>query len=355
MKKNILFLLPSLRAGGAEKVMSFLAQSINKEEFNASLLIIENEKETMYKIEGIPVHYLNKKRTLNAFFDIFKFLNKNKPDVVMSTLSHLNTMMAIQSIYFKSIKFIGREANVLSVFGEIQKNGGVLHKIFSPKHFYNYLDAIVCQSQDMKKDMIKHFNLNPDKLITINNPISDSFKIKSNTPKNKVPIFITVGSLEKRKGHYRILEALSKLQFPFVYQIVGNGSLKDDIQNEINKLGLSKKVVHIPFTNDINSLLQQSDLFLLGSFVEGFPNALLEAVSTGTPAIVYNCPGGINEIIEPGSNGFICETVEEYSQKITDAVEKIWIPEKVSKGVWERYNKQKIVSEYESLFKTLVK
>ncbi|QXP52440.1 MULTISPECIES: glycosyltransferase [unclassified Cellulophaga] len=350
MKIKVLFILPSLRAGGAERVMSFISQSIDKNKFSPTLLIIENESESVYEIEGIPCVYLSKKRTLNAFGSIFSFLKKEKPDVVLSTLAHVNTMMAIQSIWFRKIKFIGREANVLSVLGKIQKNNSLLHKVFSAKRFYNLLNILICQSEDMKKDMITNYNLKPENITVINNPISDKFNLKEKNNIYEIPNFITVGALEKRKGHERILESLSMLDFNFRYTIIGKGSEKENIKLKAAKLGLSNKIKFIPFSNDINTHLHKSNLFLLGSFVEGFPNALIEAIATGTKAIVFNCPGGINEILEPGINGYIAESNEEYSRYIKKALNENSDPKAIAKGVRERYDRDKILKLYENLF-----
>ena len=79
----------------------------------------------------------------------------------------------------------------------------------------------------------------------------------------------------------------------------------------VNKLDLSSKITHVPFTDKVPEYLKESDIFLQGSFVEGFPNALLESCAVGTPVIAFNALGGIDEIIQDGVNGFMVDNIDD--------------------------------------------
>src|SRR5690554_4647746 len=114
-KINIVFVIPSLAAGGAERILSFVAQNLNKETFNTTLLVTGYEKNTVYELDNLNIIYLNKSRVLKSFPTIFRFLKKIKPDIVVSSIVHLNILMAFMSPFFRSTKFVAREANVISV------------------------------------------------------------------------------------------------------------------------------------------------------------------------------------------------------------------------------------------------
>src|SRR5690606_17756987 len=106
----------------------------------------------------------------------------------------------------------------------------------------------------------------------------------------------------------------------------------------------------VPYTT-----LFRSDLFLQGSFVEGFPNVLIESCVVGTPVLAFSAPGGLDEIIEIGKNGYVAETTEEFTNYLK-AINKCYDfnPETVSQVVKQRFSKDKIISKYESLFLNLV-
>lgn len=352
-KIKITFVLPSLRAGGAERVMSYIAQSLDKERFTASLLVIGFEKDAVYEVKGIDTVYFNETRVLHAFFPIIDYLKKNKPDIVVSAISHLNTMMGIVGIFFPRIKFVGREVSVGSVLSKIEKSQRYYPKFLS-RLAYKKLDKIICQSKDMARDIQHKFNFKANKLIIINNPVSDNFKLKVEPGNTGVIRFITVGTLTKRKGHLRLLDVLSKHSEPFTYTLVGDGIDREEVLTYADKLGLTNKINHIPFTKDVNKYLQESDVFLQGSYVEGFPNVLLESCAVGTPVLAFKAPGGIDEIIEEGRNGFIASDEEDYLLKLQKASIKKWKPEVVRESVIKKFNKTKIVNQYEDLFTSLV-
>ena len=351
-KIKVAFILPSLRPGGAERVMSYIAQELNREIFEVQLVITGTEKDASYRIENTPTLFLNKPRVLAAFFPLFNFLKRHKPHIVISAISHLNTMMAVQSVYFRNIKFIGREVNVLSVLKNVQQSKRY-YPSFLTKYAYKLLDVIICQSKDMAADMMANYGVPQKKITVINNPISDKFKPKESEANNNIPQFITVGSLVNRKGHDRILKSLALYSGDFHYTLLGDGSEREQVLSLAEKLGIKNKITHIPFTNDVAKYLKNSTVFLQGSYVEGFPNALLESCAVGTPVLAFDAPGGINEIVELGINGFIVNSEKEFADKLNQMTSMKWPPKEVSRSVFKKYDKKVIIQAYEELFSTL--
>ena len=334
--------------------MSFVAQNINAEKFDVTLIIIGFEKDCQYNVQGINLVFLNKKRVLKAIPKLLIFLKKYKQDVVVSAIGHLNTIMALTSIFFINTKFIAREVNVNSVLKKHSDSKSLagFHSlsIYSKK----LLDKVICQSKDMAEDIMTNYKVKADKIVVINNPISNKFipKKRGNLEPSGVIKFITVGRLAKQKGHVRILEALKKINFPFHYTLIGDGPEKNIIFAAIEKYNLSSFVSHIPYTNEVERYLADNDIFLQGSFVEGFPNALIESCAVGTPVIAFKAPGGIDEIIIDGVNGYIAQSAEDFISKIELLSQTLQDlnPNEVSQSVMSRYSSEKIISEYEDLF-----
>lgn len=349
-KYKVFFVIPTLKAGGAERVMSFIAQNLNKSSFETTLVVVGHKKANSYQVEDTNVLFLNKGRVLNSFLPIFSLIRKQKPDIVISAIGHVNALMAFESVFFRKTIFIGREVNVISVLTQIQPSKGWYSLFNFTKYSYKLLDIILCQSKDMAMDMKDNFDVASKKIRIINNPVSSSFIPKSQNPQNAIPKFITVGSLVERKGHLRILSALTQFKGKFEYTLLGDGDMAEKIMDFAKEHGLEKNLVHIPFTKNVSKYLEGSDVYLQGSYVEGFPNALLESCATGTPAIVFNALGGINEIIEEGVNGYIVEDENEFLEKLNLLLEQKLNPEIVSTSVTKKFNAPKILKEYEHLF-----
>lgn len=347
-KIKVLFVIDLLKAGGAQRVMSYIAPNIDKSQFETTLAVTGHSKDDAFDLGGIEVVYFNKHQIRYAAMPLAKLIAKNNYDIVVSTLGHLNSMMAVFSLFFKSPVFIGRETSVIGKRHRKRRKtllGAFLRYLQKSK-----LDIMICQSNDMFNDLHKTFGFAKEKLVIINNPVTDKFELKELSQKNDIPIFITVGRLSKVKGHKRIISALHKLDIDFKYFIIGAGSQQDKIFSQIKELGMEDKIQHVPFTKNVSKYLSQSDLYLQGSYVEGFPNALLESCAVGTPAIVFNAPGGINEIIEHDVNGYIVESEDEFILSIKSALQKNWNPEEIRYSVMKKYSADKIVKDYEQLF-----
>lgn len=352
MRKKILCILPTLTAGGAERVISFVAQNLDKTKFDCTLLITGYKKDAAYKINDIIVIFLENSRVLTAVPKIFKFLFNNKPDAVLSSIGHLNTIMGLMAPLFSKTKFIIREASVISLMNQIH-NESSNKKTFSLRGFlaqtsYKWVDKIVCQSNDMAEDFTTIYKVKKKNVIIINNPITNLHPLKTVKTDLQAPInFITVGRLSKEKGQLRIIELLAKVPFQFHYTIIGNGPYKNEIFNSIKENNLTDKVTYIPFTNEVSTYIAANDLFLQGSYVEGFPNTVLESCFVGTPVLAFNVPGGTKEIIEHEVNGYLVENEEEYFYYLNNRLPLQ--PEKIRASVEQKFNKAHIIKQYELL------
>ena len=351
---NISIVLANLTPGGAERVLSFISQELDKSKFKCTMVIIGQIKDTAYTIEGIDVIYFEKPRVLNGIFNLFSYLRKNKPDIVLSAVAHVNTVTAYMSVFFPKIKFIAREVTILSV-AEAMNKGKNDYFGFLVKKRFNFFDKIICQSQAMHDDMVENNNIKQEKLIIINNPISDGFNLKPVKQDSEMLRFITVGTFKKIKGHERIIKALGKLSIPFHYTLIGNGSEKENIFKLIEEVGIQDKITHIPFTSDVGDYLSESDIFLQGSYTEGFPNAVIESCAVGVPVIAFESPGGHNEIIIPGVNGYFAKTEDEYAETLKRIHDDFDFDiKKVRESATSRYGKDIILNKYEQLLENIV-
>ncbi len=355
-KIRVCFILPTLYAGGAERVISFVSQNLDKSRFDVNLIVIGFEKDSKFEVKDIPLIYLNKKRVLNSVFDIIKVIHKQKSQIVVSSISHLNIMMGLISIIFPTIKFIGRHATITNI-AKKYKTKKSRYPISSILKFDKFgikkLDFIICQSADMKTDFLTNFSTQENKVKIIHNPITQVDLIKEKKVSNDIKKFITVGRLSKIKGQLRLIDILAKLTIPFHFTIIGNGTYKEIILKKIKELNLENRITCIDHTDNVFKFLIEHDLFLQGSYSEGFPNALLESCSVGVPVIAFNVPGGTKEIVSNGVNGYLVENEDQFLEKLQE--NKNWNPAEIREYVYKKFNKEKIIGEYEQLFLDVLK
>ncbi|WP_421809243.1 glycosyltransferase [Flagellimonas sp.] len=350
---KIFFVIPSLRAGGAERVMSFLAENLSHDKFKVTLIVIGHQKDQAYSVDTkmVDVVFLGKDKVSQAFLPMFRQVKKLKPDIVLSSIGHLNILMSFMAPLRPRTAFVAREANIDKVRKKFSAKKKGLRRINLKKIGYRFLKTIICQSNDMYEGFTGEFPQFKSKTVVINNPITDGFTLKEKKNETGIFAFITVGALHGRKGHDRILKALSRFPHPFTYTIVGNGEKKQEIFDMAKSLGIFEKIQHIPYTNEVPKYLAKNDFYLQGSYVEGFPNAVIESCAVGTPVLAFDAPGGINEIIDENVNGSVSKSEDEFLESlIHHTTTNTFNPEQVRESVLKKYGKEIILKKYEDLF-----
>ena len=97
---KIVFIIPSLKGGGAERVILTLANGFKKRGNDVYLLLINDEIDYSEEIlDGVKIVNLASKRVLFSFFGIRRFLNEERPDIVFSTIAHLNIYVLLLKIF----------------------------------------------------------------------------------------------------------------------------------------------------------------------------------------------------------------------------------------------------------------
>jgi glycosyltransferase involved in cell wall biosynthesis len=128
-------------------------------------------------------------------------------------------------------------------------------------------------------------------------------------------IVCTVGRLMPVKGLNHLLHAAQRLaavRDDIAFAVVGDGPLKGELLKMVTELGIERQVFFIGFRRDVREILGSADAFVLTSLHEGIPMSLLEAMSIGLPVVATRV-GGIPEVVEDGSSGFLVPPGDEES------------------------------------------
>ena len=118
-KKKILFIVPSLKAGGAERVISFLAKNLDQNIFKIKVAVVGFKKDAVYNLDDLDITFFNQDRMLNGIIPLFKFIKIHKPDIVFGTIRHVNILLGFYNLIFKNVRFIVRESSVMSISNSI--------------------------------------------------------------------------------------------------------------------------------------------------------------------------------------------------------------------------------------------
>lgn len=305
-KPNISILSITLGSGGAEKVISLLLKELKKD-YNVTLVLFY--KQLHFAIpEGVKLHCLSTENATRPFHKklsdliAFKkayqqFLEKEKISISVSFLAFPNLLNGMVAGNNKSIKTVISERGFPSD-NTSSKLSLYISKVFYPI-YYNKCDKLFSNSVYINNDLKSNFGIKIP-MDVIYNPIEIPNKtiIPAQLNQDSEPLrIITAGTLNKRKNHIMIIRAIAGSQHNYKLTILGGGPLNDYLNSEIQNRHLTQNATLEGRVKQVNDYLLEQDCFVLSSFTEGFPNALLEAMAVGLPSISTNCLSGPLELL----------------------------------------------------------
>lgn len=315
--KKIVFCIDSLEKGGAERVVSVLANSFieNNEVYIVTIVNEKIQYELNSKVELIELGKEGKKHTnkiLKKILFIPNFIHRLRkmkksfkniePDIIISFLPEacFFSIMANKRKY----KIIVSDRNDPN-----QEYKTFLYK-FLMKKLYPKADGYVFQTINAKEYFDNIINFKQKKYDIIVNPVNPDFKkcpLISVRKKN----IVSVGRLTEQKNMELLIDSFYDIcnKFPeYTLTIYGEGNKRDELEEKIKKLKLENRVFLPGVVNNLKDAIYDSTIFVMSSNYEGIPNALIEAMTLGLPVISTDCPcGGPRMFIKNGENGFLVE------------------------------------------------
>ena len=299
------FLISSLNPGGAERVVSVLANEIsinrrvivitlskNKPHFTLSnsikLIQLGVSKNSSNLIEVISSN-------INFIIKLVSIIRKYKIYHLICFMPTSNLLGIISGGFFCNIKVtISERSNPL-----IYKYGirGQIRKIL-----YRFANRLVVQTDFIKQYYSKY--IPKSKIQVINNPI----KIINNNDFKKEKIILNVGRLDSNKNQKQLIKSFHRANnMNWKLILCGDGPFRVDLESLILKLKLTKNVLLKGNVKNVDDYYKKASIFAFSSLSEGFPNAVLEAMSYGCACISTNCVAGKNDMIIDNYNGFLIE------------------------------------------------
>ena len=320
--KKIAFVIHSLGRGGAEKVVSELSIYWQKKGYELTLIVFDSE--IGYPIAGrlinlnLPSGFGFIERgfiLLKRAWQLKKIYQKNKFDLIIAVME----TASFPSILANHQTIASNHCNPNLYFSKAE------WKIAS--YLFPKAQKVVCVSQ-VAMQAFKNKLISSTALITIYNPVDFerlNFYAKQTVKINiESKYIIAVGRLEQQKRLDRLIQAYaeSKLKHEAKLLILGEGSLRTQLQAQIKNLGLLEQVLMPGNIENPHPNIAGAEFLALSSDHEGFPMVLIEALAIGKPVISTDCATGPNEIIQHGHNGLLVPV--ENTLALRDALDELY-------------------------------
>lgn len=364
--KRILFVGISLNAGGAERVIKNISEYLlTDEDLEINVLTLASSKFDFYvldkKINRVELDFdvkLGKYALLRKFKRIMKLrktVREINPDIIVSFMTFVNIILLV-SLLGTHYKVIVSERNNPN----IGLNQWSIRKI---RFLYNWRNCrkVVVQTSSVKNWYTNQIKSKLLEIVEIENFVNvqkiNSLKTQGYREDRKYKL-CAIGRLHDQKGFDLLIKALSLSNF-FRYNcklnIYGEGEKRVELQKLIDASKLTGIIELKGRSDDIYTKIYLSDIFILSSRYEGFPNALIEAMACGKVCISVNCDFGPADIIKNNDNGILIdndnlESINYHIEHIlNDHVRKKRIEEAALATIRNKFDDQVVMPKWKSL------
>lgn len=367
-KPKILFVLPSMRGGGAEKAIITLLRHFDREKFLLGLVLLEGTGEYLEQLpKDIALHILNKKRARWATFNLAKLIGEERPDILVSALPQ------IVMVSYLALSIVRNKP-----FWVIRKDSFWLNMNYYPwvrailRKSYKKADLVISVSKNIADDLVDNWGVDNKKLRIILNPLDveeirrrSKEKIDQDWLDDKIvgkgDLIVATGRLVKVKGFTFLIKAMGVVSQKRNSRllILGQGEEKSELIELSKALGIENKVIFLGFQKNPYKFMARADVFVLPSLSEGLPIVLIEALGLAIPVVATDTPGS-REVLENGKSGLLVPLADEdaLAEGILELLEKRELANAFSAEAKKRaaeFTVEKIMEEYETLFNSLVK
>ena len=292
-----------------------------------TLFATKAELMTLYSsvkgFEQVKVYPLNVSNAWRSLFPLKQYYQQRQPDIMFSQLTYFNAISVIAKRWARA-----KTANVLlegtllskMIVSDFKFSLKLMLVPILAKFTYPLAQGFIAKSKDILLDTRQVVGQDLDNLKTTVLPNPYPFERFKAFAKESVdhswftaeqtPIIVSSGRLCEQKGFDTLIKAfaLLKTKLPCRLMILGEGPDRQKLESLIRKLDLSELVALPGRVSNPWKYVARSDLFVLASRWEGWPSALMEAMSFGVPVITTDCPGDGKKMVENGVNGIIVPT-----------------------------------------------
>jgi len=310
--ERLALFLPTLDDGGAERVMLQLAASFGARGFAVDLVVAIPGGPLDAQIPPGPrVVSLDASRTILALPALIRYLRRERPVALLSTLEHANVLAIGAGAFARAgVPIVLREANVLLPRAELGRQARLQRDLM--RRAYRAAHRIVAVSRSVATSLTEELGLDAGRIRTIYNPIvTAALAEKAAAPledpwfaPGAPPVVLGVGRLAPQKDFPTLLRAFAQVRAGRQARLVilGEGPERRPLEQLARQLGVAADVKLPGYDHNPFRYMARASVFALSSLHEGLPGALIQAMACGCRVISTDGPGGAREVIEDGEN-----------------------------------------------------
>lgn len=365
-KKQLIFVMPVMKGGGAEKVATLLLNEFNKNGYECEFVLTNSDRNEIVNRgldSGIKITVLRElfskngilKKLFLALYRLFSSAICKIPEIIGKKVPAELALLSLKSQYYdelialrkvisqkpdaKVISFLQPSIPLVLLATRNLPNRVVVseradpYRLLKKRYGYNFIkkyyqraDALVFQTNDAKAAYPKNISV---KGTVIFNPIND--KLPEPYFGEREKFVTTFCRISRQKNLPVLVEAFAEFHKEFNdyrLKIIGEPQNDDDnaslneTKKLAEKLGITDYIDFLPFSSQVHNLIIHDAMYVNSSDYEGMSNAMLEGMAIGMPVICTDCPiGGANAVIKNNENGILTEVGN--ASEICDSMEKI--------------------------------
>jgi glycosyltransferase involved in cell wall biosynthesis len=341
-KIRLLQIIPSLDIGGAQRFLVDLCNNFDKEKFEIAVCVLGKKTNSFLESElrenHIPMFFLNLRWTFHplTIYRITDLFKSFKPDIIHTHL--------------RAIRYV----LIPSRLAQIPLHIHTIHSLakYDTSFIFRGLNKIafkclgvipVSISKEVARSVKATYGVES---VVIYNGIPTSEYLTEKRKNDEFIRILNIGKFKKAKNHPLLVDAFSKAykEMPNLRLIlVGDGSLRRKVENQVKKLGLEKAVLFLGWRSDIPEIITDCDIFVLSSDWEGLGIVLIEAMASRKPIVATNV-GGIPEVVEDGVTGILVPP--RNPEALAKAILRLAKDDKLRKEMGER-GREKAIKEFD--------
>lgn len=309
------FFLPSVRGGGAQRVIVNLLQGLSERGEPADLVLAAAEGVFLEQLpSSVRVVDLRARRLIRSLGPLAGYLRRERPRYLVSSMTHANLIALWAARLARQ-----RTPVMVTVHNTMSQStpaeGGIGGRVSSQmlRTFYPWATSVVAVSRGAADDLARTTGLPRERVQVIYNPVITPalLAMAREVPDHpwltpgQPPVVLGVGRLTRQKDFPTLIRAFAEVRRhrPARLIILGQGEDRAALEALAGALGVGEDVALPGFRENAMAYMARSALFVLSSAWEGLPTVLIEALAAGTPVVSTDCPSGPREILDHGALG----------------------------------------------------